>query len=152
MKQCCRCKELKPVEAFGRNKQQKDGLQKYCKECGRASGRRHYLKNKQRKLAIREATHAARRRNMQFVFNYLQSHPCVDCGEDDPVVLEFDHLRDKYKTISKLITYACSLDRIFREIEKCEVRCANCHRRKTAEQFGWYKDCHRAPNGKGLVL
>lgn len=28
--------------------------------------------------------------------------------------------------------------RVWEEIQKCEVRCANCHRRRTAKQFGWY--------------
>jgi hypothetical protein len=42
-------------------------------------------------------------------------------------------LRDKVRAISKMIPNA-SLGQLSAEIAKCEVRCANCHRRKTAER------------------
>lgn len=74
------------------------------------------------------------------VYLYLLEHPCVDCGESDPVVLEFDHVGEKKAEIGKMISYSCRLDLIFEEISKCEVRCANCHKRKTAKDRGWYKD------------
>ena len=76
-------------------------------------------------------------RNLQYTIDYLKEHPCVDCGETDPVVLEFDHLSDKLYDVSKLQTN--SLSTLKKEIAKCAVRCANCHKRKTAIQFGWYK-------------
>ena len=78
--------------------------------------------------------------NLQKVVNYLKEHPCVDCGETDPIVLEFDHIRDKHKEISRLISDGVSFEMIQKEIEKCEVRCANCHRKRTAIQLGWYLD------------
>lgn len=54
---------------------------------------------------------------------------CVDCGEVDPIVLEFDHLRDKEFNLAH---YAkASWERLHAEIAKCEVVCANCHRRRT---------------------
>jgi hypothetical protein len=31
-------------------------------------------------------------------------------------------------------------NRVSAEIDKCEVRCANCHRRKTVKQFKWFKE------------
>lgn len=74
-----------------------------------------------------------------YVMDYLCTNPCVDCGEVDPIVLEFDHQRDKRYNISKLITNNCSLKRLVLEIDKCQVRCANCHRRKTASTYGNYK-------------
>ena len=61
---------------------------------------------------------------------YLLDHPCVDCGEFDPLVLEFDHIRKKRKTISSLVRSCTGWEKILKEIARCEVRCANCHRRK----------------------
>jgi hypothetical protein len=64
---------------------------------------------------------------------YFGSHPCVDCGEGDPVVLEFDHLGEKLFDIGQALPYR-SWKRILEEIEKCVVVCANCHRRRTARR------------------
>jgi hypothetical protein len=70
----------------------------------------------------------------------LQLHGCIDCGEKDPVVLEFDHVRgQKTLAISELSKRGNSIAKLEIEISKCEVRCANCHRRKTVKQLGWYK-------------
>jgi excinuclease UvrABC ATPase subunit len=66
---------------------------------------------------------------------YLLEHPCVDCGETDIVVLEFDHVRGQKKNaISNMITTGLSVKRIMAEIKKCEVVCANDHRRRTARR------------------
>lgn len=83
-----------------------------------------------------------RTRAQNFVWNYLLTHPCVDCGEDDPVVLEFDHINPQTKgnNISTMANRGNTPDRILKEIELCEVRCANCHKKKTAKQFGFYKN------------
>jgi hypothetical protein len=69
----------------------------------------------------------------------LIEHPCVDCGENDPVVLDFDHKSDKVASISYLLGTVAGWERVEKEIEKCEVRCANCHRRKTARDRKWNK-------------
>jgi hypothetical protein len=64
----------------------------------------------------------------------------MDCGERDPIVLEFDHVRGKKKEIvSFLITQGYSLKTIAEEIAKCQVICANRHRRRTARRAGSYK-------------
>jgi hypothetical protein len=61
---------------------------------------------------------------------YKSTHPCTDCGEADPVVLEFDHLGGKDFNLST--GGSRSLTLVIAEIQKCEVVCANCHRRRTA--------------------
>ena len=70
-----------------------------------------------------------------YLLIFFKSHPCVECGEDDPVVLEFDHLRDKALSIGRALE--CRAWRaVLDEMQKCEVVCANCHRRRTAQRRG----------------
>jgi hypothetical protein len=73
-------------------------------------------------------------RNVRWVYDYLRDHPCVDCGEADPLLLEFDHVGDKRGGVMDLAWGEYSIESIEAEIAKCEVRCCNCHRRKTAER------------------
>jgi hypothetical protein len=74
------------------------------------------------------------------VIEYLTGHPCIDCGEADPFVLEFDHVKGpKRRNICDIVSMGWSLATLEDEIAKCVVRCANCHRRKTAHQFKWFK-------------
>lgn len=141
MKQCSKCKITKPKEAFNKNKSKKDGLQNQCKQCHCLTAADHYKTHK----AQHKALTARRNKRIcdelkEFIFQYLKDHPCVDCAESDPIVLDFDHVRGtKTTSISNMIRSFYSQNTIAKEIEKCEVRCANCHRRKTARQFGWFK-------------
>ena len=81
------------------------------------------------------------KRNRRAVWKYLDTHPCVDCNEDEKILLEFDHIdpSNKLGHISRLVR-TVGLKKLFDEIGKCVVRCANCHRKKTAQQYAWYKD------------
>jgi hypothetical protein len=78
---------------------------------------------------------ARRYRNGLYIFNYLREHPCVLCGEDDPVVLDFDHLHDKTREVT-LIAIMSGMANLRAEMAKCRVLCANCHRRETAGHAG----------------
>jgi len=90
-----------------------------------------------RNNGVNKRTNELRRR----VLGYLMSHPCVDCGLNDPVCLSFDHVRGiKSMNVSRMIQNTYSWKCIQAEIRKCEVRCHNCHAKKTANTFGWYKD------------
>lgn len=134
---CTCCKQDKPIEEFARKLNRR---QARCKQCFSLYTKEHYKKNKKyyRDRAI-EFSKKRRPELIQFIVQYLRDHPCIDCGEKDPIVLEFDHVRGKkYKAISKMVADECSVQTIEKEIAKCEVRCANCHRRKTAKQFNYY--------------
>lgn len=73
------------------------------------------------------------------VLEYLADHPCAVCTEDDPLVLEFDHNSDKILAVSRMVNDCMAWEAIAAEIEKCTVLCANCHRRKTHHQLGFWK-------------
>lgn len=74
------------------------------------------------------------------IIEYLLAHPCIDCGESDIIVLEFDHCRgDKKLAVASMIHRNYSWKVILEEIGKCDVRCANCHRRKTAKEGNHYR-------------
>lgn len=70
---------------------------------------------------------------------YLETHSCVDCGESRLACLDLDHVRDKKAPVSKLVAAGYSIPTVQKELDKCEVRCANCHRVKTAREQGWWK-------------
>jgi len=114
-------------------------LNAYCRVCHAAYRHAHYVANKPDYIrrAIAQ-TKARREENRRQVLLYLAAHPCVDCGNGNAVTLEFDH-RDpaqKLTEVSRLIV-SRRWRRVLAEIEKCDVRCINCHRRKTARDVGW---------------
>ena len=138
---CCRCFRVKSETEFAYRNRAKGIRHTYCLECGRAYARNHYSRHIP--YYVRKA---GTRRNLllndfyERLFEYLSTHPCVDCGETDPIVLEFDHVRgEKSYNVTTMARRMFSWDRVMREIAKCEVRCANCHRRKTAERCGSFR-------------
>ena len=140
MKRCSRCKEEKDESQFQRNRATGDGLQDRCKQCRKLTDRRTYLnRTPEKTAAYRERERLTVARNNELAYSYLLAHPCVDCGESDPVVLEFDHVGVKRFDVADLIQSSRSWQTILAEIEKCEVRCANCHRRVTAQRFGRWR-------------
>ena len=141
MKACSKCKTDYPEpleDHFSKRGGRESGLQSWCKKCLAIKRKTSYNNNKiYYKEKARKHNDIYDKRNAQFMMNYLKAHPCIDCGETDPVVLEFDHRGEKSYNVSEMHTY--SLKRLEEEVAKCDVRCANCHRRKTAKEFDWYK-------------
>ncbi|MEP7003447.1 MAG: hypothetical protein ABI888_02820 [Chloroflexota bacterium] len=135
------CRGYKPIEAFAFADMTKGTRQYNCRTCHAAYRRAHYLANKPDYIRRAIAQVRVRRaQNRREILAYLRSHPCVDCDERDILVLEFDH-RDpklKWKPIA-VLAMTKRWQRVLTEIDKCDVRCVNCHRRRTAQQFGWAK-------------
>lgn len=120
-RECGRCGHTLPEELFAR---MGDARQWWCRRC--FSG--YHRANKDRATSRHEERLSAGR---AYVLNYLRSTPCTDCGIDDPVVLEFDHVGVKREGVSGLVLRATPIARIRQELALCDVVCVNCHRRRT---------------------
>lgn len=141
MRTCKLCGESKEFSERFRNRAAGQQHQR-CKLCMASYGREHYAANKALYKARSKANSRSRRESLKArVWSYLFGHPCVDCGQSDLLVLEFDHVdaASKRRELYWMVQETYSWSAIVVEILKCEVRCANCHRRRTAVQFGWPK-------------
>lgn len=127
------------MEEFAWRRKAKGQRDNYCRPCRTAYGQEHYAANRERyiKLAgVRKKAVVLER--VEFLVEFFKANPCVDCGEADPVVLEFDHLRDKEFSIAKGLQDR-NWQTVLDEIAKCDVVCANCHRRRTARRGGFVR-------------
>lgn len=132
-KRCCTCRELRPLTAFNVRSAAADGLQARCRDCSR----QWYLANRDAHRAkVRQRSTAVKREYKRRIGEHLLDHPCVDCGEADVRVLDFDHLDavQKRADIATMVNAGGRWSDIELEIAKCEVRCANCHRRVTSDR------------------
>lgn len=139
---CPGCNQERDIEEDFRWKYKDRGIrQRWCKYCQAEANKVHYQNNKQdylNRAHIRNAR--VNTENKQKLYAYLSEHPCIDCGETDVRVLEFDHVRgNKSANIARYLNNAISWSTIEAEIAKCEVRCANCHRLKTLERGRWWR-------------
>ena len=92
---------------------------------------KYYEENKEGLLAdAKDRYGRLSKENGKKYLEYKSLHPCVICGEENPIVLEFHHKvkrENKKSRISHLIFSRAKWDKILKEIEKCVVLCSNCH-------------------------
>lgn len=143
-KTCTKCNESKPMKEFYKDKRVALGHRPECKVCFKLYSNTRYMNDPEyRERRRKQSNDYTRQRRKEFgikLLRILKSTGCKDCGETDPIVLDFDHVRDKTDGISHMVRCNASWDDIVAEVAKCEVRCSNCHRRKTAKERNWYQD------------
>ena len=131
MKKCSVCTISKPLTDFHKSSSTKTGVQSRCKACNRESRLEYYYANHTvERTRMNKRSRKVYKENRDRTIAYLECHPCVDCGESDSVVLEFDHVRGvKLAPVTSLLSSG-SWNKVQEEIDKCDVRCCNCHRRR----------------------
>jgi hypothetical protein len=133
MRTCSTCGVEKPLEEFPFRSDRPTVRYGTCRDCKRLYARKHYAANTDyyKDKASRQRTRQ-QVDNFRDLITYLRAHPCIDCGETDVRVLQFDHIDPSLKSRDvSVMVRSCQWSRVLEEIEKCEVRCANCHRLKT---------------------
>ena len=127
MKICSKCSEYKNLTNFYIRNNLPTSACKSC-ERKRVVEWQHNNRSKRRMQRIRR-----KKTVTKLVLEFLLNNHCVDCEEDDPYVLDFDHINPdtKHKEVSTLISQEASWNRVKKEMDKCQIRCANCHRKKT---------------------
>ena len=134
MKRCSACGKPKRERDFAWKNKSKCVRHSHCRQCQKGKSASWYTGHKaQHILNVKRNTARTRAENRRCLNAYLLQHPCVDCGNPDIRVLDFDHVRGRKRfCISAGITRLSLCWRnIEREIKKCDVRCANCHRIRT---------------------
>lgn len=128
MRTCARCQQSLPLEDFGVHRREKGSLKHTCRPCTRAYGRDHYQRNKGDYLEKARRWEA----KMKALIDAAKNRPCTDCGQTfPPYVMDFDHLPGREKAFNVSAGRAIGLAKVQAEIDKCDLVCANCHRRRT---------------------
>ena len=131
-KKCTKCRAVKLITEFNFKNRAKGIRHAYCRECGKQITRSHYRRNKQAYLDRNTRTNSRHRE----IIRLAKARPCADCGVQYPYyVMDFDHREAGSKSfILSDVPRATRLS-LMREIAKCDVVCANCHRERTYQRL-----------------
>ena len=126
-KTCNKCKETKSVSMFYKRY---DGIydkpRSLCKKC---ENRKRHLARKDNPKYIRQQKEKAKefQKRLREYINSIKSIGCQICGYNKTTeALDFHHLDSSTK--EKTIGNCSSWHGLKKEIKKCIVLCANCHR------------------------
>ena len=146
MKVCTKCHASKNENEFFVKDKETSRLHAQCKLCYKEHRKtymaEHYRKyGEQYRERAKERRARLKRSNQIKLISYMRDKQCTDCGENNLIVLEFDHIPPHKKIfgIARAINDGVPWEQIEQEITKCEVVCSNCHKKRTASRTGWFK-------------
>lgn len=110
---CTVCKESKALDEFPKHPQHKDGYNSVCKKCMQKSNKKCRL-------------------NKKIHFIKKMGGECTNCKikltENNWPIFDFHHIDPSQKEVSWSTLRNWSNDKIEKELNKCTLLCANCHR------------------------
>lgn len=126
-KRCSKCKTYKSKSEFYKSKADKSGLCSYCKVCNAIVTKKW---RKENKGLFYSYTKKYKDKKRKLYIEYKKGLKCQECGENHPACLVFHHRNPK----EKVFTIGCSapgysIKKTMSEIAKCDVFCANCHKK-----------------------
>lgn len=117
------------------------------RDAARAAWRKWYATG-DNAIFYRKRAHKKRRELREWFAQFKATLRCSRCPESDPVCLDFHHRNPAEKDFSiyQALNRKASKKSIMAEVAKCEILCANCHRKEHRENMGQHK---RAKSGTG---
>lgn len=136
LKICSKCGKEKPLTEFYFRKKgpRKNKYYEKCKECMKERGKNYYHNNHERQLKLALVRRSKYRKDLRDFLDLIKNKPCMDCKKVyPPYVMDFDHRdgEEKEKEVARMVAGGWSKDNIVKEIKKCDLVCANCHRLRT---------------------
>ena len=139
MKKCTKCDENLSIDKFQIMNKKTGKINSMCIDCRREYDKEYYNKLNTSKLKIKiEQAKILRISKRKYIVEFLKKSKCVDCQNSDWRVLEFDHRDRKTKSFNIADSVSNSIEHIQKEIDKCDVVCANCHNIRKIKQRGYY--------------
>lgn len=129
MKICSLCKQNKPMTEFAVAKTKADGRSYDCKQCHRDYNKVYYKKNYKAERERLEKRQKEQRQKLEQMLHEVKTK-CGRCDESRFAALDFHHKDPLTKEITVAEAFArnWTVERVKKEIDKCEVICSNCHR------------------------
>jgi hypothetical protein len=123
MKRCIKCKKLLPTDNFSKRADNLYKRRNVCKKCVKIQTTiwRHKNPKKISRLCARYYKELKDLKNKVLALN-----PCIVCKEKRIGCLDFHHLDPSIKESN--VTRCHSSKKLMKELTKCVVLCANCHR------------------------
>lgn len=105
------------------------------KEANRKYSKNHYKNNKE----YYKQRNIKRRKDLKHWFyeTYLKNESCKECGETHQACFDFHHNdpSEKDGSVFKMVHNGFSKEKIIKEVNKCTILCANCHRKLHYSKF-----------------
>lgn len=121
-KECTKCKFTKPLSEFYVSNSSKDGRNCWCKDCQQQHRQNNKYRYKQKKQKRVQDNLDA----WEIEFKKRGMNYCIDCGINDPRVLQLDHIGEKWFKGATLRRRPVS-PKYLNELDTLVRRCGNCH-------------------------
>ncbi len=132
LKLCTACDTPKLLKFFNKSLSRLERRRSHCKSCERQQATAYYRLNPRlysdRARAFNKKKYQQRKAEMNAI---RQRDGCLFCGEKTLCVLDFHHIKGRSKHGGKVMARAanCSDKQFKKELKRCVVVCANCHRK-----------------------
>lgn len=120
MKTCFKCKEQKDDSEFCKNRN-------LCKKCNNNNVKHYYANNQIYKASIKAKSEKHKQKTIKMISDFKSLYGCLFCHEKDSCCLQFHHLNPSEKDFEIHGGSKRNVESYKKEIQKCEIVCANCH-------------------------